>query len=399
MSPSDRKPQMILHVGAPKCGSSALQTALSRSPDLKGAGGTRYRYTSAKHVAGKWRLLYGARLSRAARLSVYGYTSWPDLAKSPDTPELFAAMHTVLRRGRRRGHVPILSSEAWISRVDAFADILKDMGHPPVDVVVFLRPVVDWMNAAFWQWGIWHTPNLDVWLKHSNMPYNFAEDIAAWAAIPNVRVRVRGQRPDVVAKFADLYGLPLQDASTSNASTSAALMGFLLRNRRFRPDGHAGSVEFVVQRWCPAVSGRKLWSVLARHVHQLRPVRDQVLQALRPVLEAEDMQDLLKDEGWHHEVQYHPDIQEGVTTLDDSERLAALHLALSSGVKAAAAGAGVPVPCTATGPEDKTSVEAWDDAICPVLETLLELDAQVRRQTIPAWQRRLLSYSPLRDIL
>ena len=38
----------ILHVGAPKCGSSALQTALSAHPALTGADGRRHVYLAAR---------------------------------------------------------------------------------------------------------------------------------------------------------------------------------------------------------------------------------------------------------------------------------------------------------------------------------------------------------------
>ncbi|MBP0484492.1 hypothetical protein [Sagittula salina] len=40
-------PRILLHVSAPKCGSSALQTALSASPVLRGSDGSRIAYLAA----------------------------------------------------------------------------------------------------------------------------------------------------------------------------------------------------------------------------------------------------------------------------------------------------------------------------------------------------------------
>lgn len=391
MTQPPRKPQMVLHIGAPKCGSSALQAALSLAPDLKAVDGTKYRYTSVRYVAGKWRPLYGAGLSRKAHQTPYGYLSWPDLGNRSDLPELFAQMHKVLRKGRARRHVPILSSEAWINHAQHFAESLAAWGHPPIDVVVFLRPVVDWVNAAFWQWGIWHTPDLDTWLARSNMSYSFAEGIAAWQAIPNVRVIVCSQRPDVVGKFSKIYGLPLESERQSNLASSATLIGVLLRNRALRPDGHAGAIEFIVQRWCPPVAGRKLWSVLSRHVQELRPVRDQVLETLRAQVPPDDLAELLTDPRWTREVPYHSDILAGITRLNDPLLFAPLYHALHQGIEAAATASKQPMPQLPSLPEN-ADIAAWDGVICPLLTTLVELDELVRHQTIPLWQRRIRYY-------
>lgn len=384
-------PEMILHVGAPKCGSSALQTALSATPDLCGADGTRYRYTTAYSIGGSWRVNEGWRLRLGARATPYGYGSWPNLGPRVDTDAVMAALVATHARGRRRGHVPIVSNEGWINHHVAFARMLADMGHPPVDVVVFLRPVIDWVNAAFWQWGVWHTNTLDAWMARGNMRYSFAEDIAAWAQIPNVRLRVRGQRPDVVAKFADLYDHSLEAERTSNAASSAILTGVLLRNRRFRPDGHSGAIEFIVQRWCPPIPGRKLWAVLARHVHALRPQRLAALETLEAVLDPADMADILDDPRWRREALYHPEIAAGVTPLNDPALFRPLYDALVAGVDAAAQAAGVPPPDLPPRPAAGSDIATWDNAICPVLETLSQLDARVRSAVVPRWQRPLLN--------
>ena len=389
---SSSRPWMILHVGAPKCGSSALQTALSLNPDLRGADGTRYRYTSAHDIAGAWRVQDGARLKMAARMSPYGYVSWPNLGPQRDRQAVFKAMGRTLARGRRRGHVPILSSEGWINHPAAFAEALAAWGNPPVDVVVFLRPVVDWVNAAFWQWGVWHQPALDGWMARAGMSYTFADDIAAWARIPGVRLRVRGQRPDVVAKFADLYGLPLAADRQSNTAAPAILTGVLLRNRAFRPTGHAGAIEFVVQRWCPAIPGRKLWAVEARHIQKLRTVRQAALETLKAVLDPADMEDILSDPRWTREALYHDEVLSGVTRLNPPELFGPLYESLCAGVTAAAAAAGEDLPPLPARPDADADIATWDAAICPVLETLQRMDVRARQHGVPLWQRRVFAY-------
>lgn len=389
-----RRPHMILHIGAPKCGSSALQTALSLTPDLRSADGQRYRYTAAKWGAGTWWVLEGNTLVEGARLSPYGYASWPNLGPQHDSNTIFAAIHQVLAKGRRRGHIPILSNEGWINHAPAFAAALAEWGNPPVDVVAFLRPPVDWVNAAFWQWGVWHQPDLDKWIARSNMHYSFADDLKAWATIPNLRLTVRSQKPNVVAKFAGFYDLPLEPEYQTNMASPAILTGVLLRNRTFRPTGHEGAIEFLVQRWCPPVPGRKLWAVLSRHVLALRPVRLKAIETLRQTLSLEDQEDLFADPRWTREVPYHEDILEGISQLDDPELFAPLYHALCAGVTAAAQAAGKPVPPLPPCPPDNADIATWDGAICTLLEMLKQMDACVRQNTIPAWKRAILTRLP-----
>ena len=64
--------------------------------------------------------------------------------------------------------------------------------------MAFLRPVLDWVNAAYWQWGIWVLPNIDQWLRRGNLNYTFADDLETWKAIPNVTLHVRRPQPDAV---------------------------------------------------------------------------------------------------------------------------------------------------------------------------------------------------------
>jgi hypothetical protein len=334
----------------------------------------------------------GARLTTWAKMSAYGYATWPNVARAKAVPGLFDAMRKVVLKGQRKGHVPILSCEGWINHPEVFAQTLAEWGNPPVDVVVFLRPVVDWMNAAFWQWGVWNNVQMDGWMARSNLSYSFADDIAAWAQIPNVRIIARSQRPDVVAKFADIYGVPLQAERQSNMASSPALIGFLMRNRSFRPSGHEAANEFVVQRWCPSIPSGKLWAVAVRHIQKLRGVNNRALKVFRDTLVSEDLEDLLVDPRWTDETPYHDDVMRGVTRLNDPTHCAALYDALCVGALAACESAKSPKPDLPAPLGQDASVQEWDSILVPVLETLLAADSKVREQGVPSWQRRAISY-------
>lgn len=371
---------IILHVGAPKCGSSALQTALTMTPDLEDAAGRRYRYTFCPTARPGWHLLYGAQVQRAGKRSKYGYASWPDLRKDVDPARVFRALQKACRTGLREGHVPIASCEGWINNPEVFARYLAEWGHPPVDVVAFLRPPVDWVNAAYWQWGIWHAPSIDAWLQQGNLHYRLGLNLEAWSKIPNVRLHVRRPLPDVVQKFSEVFGVTLPAVGMPNASSPPSLIGFLLRNRRFRRSAHDSSVEFIFQRWCPPVPGRKPWAIGARHVHLMRKQAKRNVDAVMRVVSEAEWQDLLGDPGWVQEKPYHPAILAGPTVVDDRNELPYLHAALLQGVRNASEVAGVAVPALPDCPAASASLEQWDSVLASLMDALLAGDLAVRQQ-------------------
>lgn len=371
-------PQLILHVGAPKCGSSALQAALSATPDLVDTEGRRLRYTMWRQAGGLDGVLHGRDLTLIAKASAYGYASWPNFPPGDVDAPVLAALDGLRQAGLRRGYVPTVSCEGWISRPRVFATQLARLGYPPVEVVAFLRPVVDWTNAAFWQWGIWNVRTLDQWLARGNMPYRFAHDLELWSQIPNVRLRIAPARPDVVARFAAWQGVTLPPAPGGNASSSPALVGVLLRHRRLRPNGHEAAVEFVVQRWCPPVPGRRPWAVLARHVQKLRPVAASTWATLQRLVPEADLAHFESDPRWVREQPYHPEVKAGISPLNDPEQLAGLHVSLESGLQRLAEAEGAPTPDLPTCPAPDAEIAEWDRGLVRMLDALVEGDARWR---------------------
>jgi hypothetical protein len=396
---SDR--QLVLHIGAGKCGSSALQAALSRSPDLTAADGTRYRYRVAAGGAGHYDLLGGAALTRAAAASAYGYAAFPAVPGA--APEAYArALARAHGEGRAEGFVPVLSNEGWIGQAPFMARTLAAMGHPPTLALAFLRAPVDWLNAAFWQWGVWSQPRFERWYGGARSPYGLAEQLAAWAAIPNLQLQVFSGRADVVAALAGHLGVAPGGAAAGagtgmgagmgavNRSSPPALIGFLLRNRQFRPDAHSPGAEFVAGRWCPAPApdhplARKPWAVRAPDIEALRPLAQATTAALQRLLPPLQRARLFTaDPRWTGERPYHAEILARPTPLHRLDELPALMDSLAAGARAAAAAAGLPAPGLPDPPPPGADHAAWDARLTRTFETLLALDAQVRAGAGPA---------------
>lgn len=376
---------IILHVGAPKCGSSALQTALSQQPGLPSGNGPPLAYTALRAKGSGWTPITGRLLRAAAARSVHGYAGWPE-TREADPVQLFEALDRVRRKaGRSR---PVVSNEGWIAQSAAFAEALPhwfdaEAGGGPVEICAFARPPIDWLNAAYWQWGVWSGRSFGTWLERLALPYAQGSQLAAWAALPNTRLRL-DLRGDALAGFEAAYDVTLPRPEQRNAALPPALQGFLMRNRRYRTDAHDTAAEFVFQRWCRVENAPRLWAVLPRHLRVIREITGAEVDQLLGLLPAADAEALRSsDPRWTSAEPYHAQLRRGLSVLDDPEELAQLYRALVRGVARAAEAAGRAAPPLQPVLSTRASAQAWDVAVAQALEHLLSLDADLRRRRLP----------------
>jgi hypothetical protein len=395
------EPRCILHIGAPKCGSSALQAALSAAPDHKDSAGQRYRYVGTGSARGQVYPLYGGMVRRQGRSSEFGYSCWPNLRNTslpqsgPEDP-VWDALARVMQTAARRRHVPIVSNEGWLGAAAAFGAGFLAAPARRADVVAFVRPPLDWMNAAYWQWGVWTGYGFADWLRLSGMRYALGAQLAEWAALDTVTLHVGPSGQDVVAGFGQRFGLDLTAKGAGwaggqavNSAASPAFIGLQLRHRRFRRDGHDSAVEFVLQRWCGRYTTRKPWAIAPQDIAGLQAETAGDVAALLAVCAPGDAQALLQDPRWQSPEPYHR--MAPPAGLEDREGLAELHRALLAGVQAAHARAGLKPPVLPQTPALSADLSRWDGALVPALEALIAADLTLR-------QRLLFWRSKARDL-
>lgn len=384
--------RMILHIGGPKCGSSALQAALSATPVLRSAGGAKLGYSALRPRVGQsgWKVLSGRMLAQAAKRSPYGYVSWPNLVLTKDSAPLYRELDQ-LWKGVRPNRTPVVSNEGWVGLSDAFQTNLPhwfEQGDtvPRLDVLAFARPPLDWLNSAYWQWGVWGGQSFDGWLKRTTMPYRLGTNFTKWSKLPNVDLKLH-LSGDVIQHFSDDYDTDLKPFSSGNSTLPPSMLGFLLRNRQFRPDPHQSATEFVFQRWCHVPDQPKLWALMPRHVQSIKvELRSEVekLMALFPQgykgIIAQD------DPRWFSNEPYHDIVRGGRSKLDDPEQMAQLYAAICEGVGLAAKAARKRVPQLEPMVALGAGVGPWDDIIAKAIRQLIELDDIYRRSIWPTFE-------------
>ena len=360
------EPRLVLHLGAPKCGSSSVQAALSRRPDFMSRTGRPISYLVATANAA----ITGARIRTIAEMSDFGYASSSAL-QGEAGPRVLSSLERGVAAVQARGRLPVLSSEGWLTRSQAFLDsgVLKRLGGG-THVVISVRPPLDWMNAAWWQWGVWSDGGLDRFLAACVPQARWGMLARRWAAVPGVEaVHLRLADRDAVGALFDVLDAAPPDAASINTSLPSGLLALLTRNRDLRPGPHESAIEFRLARALasapPPPDGPSLWALdSARQEEAWTRLRFHPRQ-IGPLLPDEDRARLRRDRRWFGPEGYADRPVVMPRDLETPEALTALHdwLAAAAGQKPAAA----PLPDVTTA----------DSAIRPILGRLTQDRAAV----------------------
>ena len=230
---------VFLHIGASKCGSSALQTALTANPTIKRNDGSVIQYAEMKLK--KDCIVTGKALTKSA--GIYKYKA------SPDANELLKADLDGIGV-EMKGHPDdlLFSSEGWLFQPEQWTTILDRLGIE-VEVVIYVRPQVLVLNSAWWQWGAWSDRPFDAWMEKRLDLSMWGAWIAKWKRIPRVKnITVRPVIGDIVGDFYThiLNATPPEIIDRPNPSLSGPLLRLFQRNRSLRPTIHASRIDFAL---------------------------------------------------------------------------------------------------------------------------------------------------------
>ena len=285
----------ILHIGAGKCGSSALQTALSMHPD-PGDGFSHYA-----SICSDGSLLSGSALKESAAHNPYGYSS------SINTKELVslsagktkALSKQLENTARSQGRI-ILSNEGWINDASLFreSDILRRLGIE-CDVVCYVRPQVEWINSAWWQWGAWTAAPLARWVRNSLRSVDWHEKISKWSDVRGInKISVRLLPEDIVSDFCGLLGVAALPASQNNTSLPGSILRLFQGHSCLRPDAHSSAIDFILSRYIAVEDDPTPWvlgpNIIEKIISETRVSNERLLN----LLDEESRKAMVVDPRW-----------------------------------------------------------------------------------------------------
>ena len=230
---------ITLHIGASKCGSSALQTALSASPSIIRRNGTHVNYAVLDEKNG--RIIDKEEL--IASRGIFGYRV------SPNVKDIITAPLESIRKAIRSYPTDLIfSCESWLYHPEQWNDVLEFL-DVDVDVVVYVRPQVLVLNSAWWQWGAWSDQEFDHWMMARLNASLWGFRAQKWTNLKRVRrLIVKPVPKDIVVDFYEnVIGATMpKDAARSNPSLPGPLLRLFQRNRSLRPSFHSSRMDFAL---------------------------------------------------------------------------------------------------------------------------------------------------------
>lgn len=230
---------ITLHIGASKCGSSALQAALSAAPTILKTDGSEVNY--AAFEPRKSKILDKKELYESRGL--HGYKS------SPSAGAILKSNLDSLRKEILSYPTELVfSSEGWLFEPTQWENLLLEL-NVNAKVVVYVRPQVPVLNSAWWQWGAWSNEEFDDWMSHRLQASLWGKRVKRWAAMKGVSdLIVRPVPSDIVSDFysAILDAPAPTNGGRPNPSLPATVLRLFQRNRSLRPSAHNSRIDFAL---------------------------------------------------------------------------------------------------------------------------------------------------------
>jgi hypothetical protein len=245
--------RIVLHVGGDKCGSSSIQSYLTKNPTPERLGNQSLQYSCLLSSG----ILGPSDITKQAGSSISGYVSSADIA---DLQSMKTTTRDLVRRFTSDTSIgQIFSCEGWLRSLTYSnnLDFLLNLLSPPsannvVEIYAFVRPPVKWINSAWWQWGAWSDDaDFEKWLQKAISATSWSNFLSPY--IRNERLfqaRVMPIQGDVVKQFCETVGInhvPYEN-SNSNVSMPLEVIKLMKQYRHHRPSPHYTKAEFLLAR-------------------------------------------------------------------------------------------------------------------------------------------------------
>ena len=291
--------KIILHVGMPKCGSSAIQAMLS-SKEFYDLNKSKVLYVS---ILDDGSLIHGMKLvNRATNLSTkyVASTSSTNLENfSIETKKKI--QEEIISLGEIYETI-ILSREEWGQipvKIEKAFNIL-DHPHFTVNIITYIRPQVQWINSAWWQWGAWIGIDFDKWLNNSLEKINWAKILGLYNEIKWVNeVNVRLMTIDVTQDFCSLLNFVHVKLPKTNQSLPGSVLRFFQHYRQLRPGPHASRIEFILGSHIDFSSGKTPWILNKEKIIKLLNYYRDENSSLKNYLDKDSFIDFQNNSYWH----------------------------------------------------------------------------------------------------
>jgi len=284
----------ILHVGAGKCGSSALQHHFSNNPVVDTNMGVL-----AYHVLSSNGILSGSKLTEKASKDPRGYVS----------SQNFKRIHRYNFKDQLsqllKNDINLFSAEGWINEggKQEAVDLISQFPEP-VHIVMFVRPQVPVMNSSYWQWGAWADEEFEHWVNERIKAVQWYNKYSQFLSIDNVsEVKVKILGTDIVDDFKSAFSLHYDrvdnESPLYNKSLNIDVLRLMQKYRNLRKDPHDSSVDFIISKFFgDLLVGGAPWVLDEGLIRRIQDKCRKGNKLLLDVVSDSDKEKMLSDERW-----------------------------------------------------------------------------------------------------
>lgn len=272
----------VFHVGAGKCGSSSVQRALSLSPRFASSDGSRrYRYfvLLPNGQLAPWRIKRRMASNNQSGLASHAFKEifFEQGIDGQLTLNLerAAQVKALIQSEVDANSVPVFSNEGTLNllKTDPGLRLFQALKVNPL-ICVYIRPQVELINSAWWQWGVWGKLPFDVWLEQQILRRsNWYRAISCLHQLPFPKTLHIGVcSENVVGNFFERLGVNLAPEilnTRTNTTLSTDAISFLLRNRKYRPGPHSSRVDFILGDFEPFKNSPIPWCLKPNAVKKI----------------------------------------------------------------------------------------------------------------------------------
>ncbi len=283
--------KIYFHIGAGKCGSSALQEYFSYNNSHEYYG---FLYGA---VAKNGSIAIKNEVENRAQKSPYNYCSSCSLITLQD--EFLANFKSSLLLLSNKCDTLLLSNEGWINESDVFHTLSDVLNCYECEVIMLIRPPVLWLNSAWWQWGAWSNVELDLWLSRNIKNVCWSSFYDKFQLVDFIKkVHVIPLSNDIVNSVNEIVSLPLiEEREKSNVSSGNNLLRFFELKRTLRPSPHHSNIEFALNRYVKN-TGKPDWVISRLNITKiLKRTYESNLKLLENMSNS-DKELVLNDNSW-----------------------------------------------------------------------------------------------------
>lgn len=275
--------KIYLHIGAGKCASSSIQNYFS------------YNHTSSGFMYGCLReagnIIFGDDVRNSAAISPGNYAvSWSLKTETDDdfASRLKKSLSIIAKKTDRL----LLSCEGWNSKAENF-NALRDVLKPyDVEVIFIVRPPVQWMNSAWWQWHQWSKNKVDPWANRANVSQGWLNTYEAYRSLSFVnKITVLALNKNILTDLGNVVGVEVVGGDkTHNTASSSELLNFFRMKRSLRKGAHDAQKEFILNKYLSKRSSSD-WVLSAVNVRNILKNSKESCETLSTLISNEDIKD------------------------------------------------------------------------------------------------------------